>query len=381
MQTQGAQPVLLADDDAFVREVIADILQGEGYAVTSVADGVEAMEAVQSSNAEFALVISDLNMPHVDGLELVGRIRELGMLIPIIMLTSNDEMAVVRKAIALGADDYLIKDENIDSTIIFSVTKVLGRYELIRQNLKMLEEIRQKNSLLEALNQKLEEATQTDPLTGLNNRRFVSQNILQDLALVHRRYHDLKHSGGNPENRDMLFMMVDIDHFKQVNDTYGHAAGDQVLVQFSQILRDSCRTSDIIVRWGGEEFLVICRDSTVKYGRVIAERIRSNVERFNFGIGAEATINKTCSLGFSCFPLDVSEPQRFSWEHVIDLADQALYAAKKSRRNCWVSLTVVTPTNAEFAHCIDQHSASEWIAKGCLNVETSLPSTTSLIWK
>ncbi len=373
--------VLLVDDDAFAREVIADILHGQGFEVVTAGDGVEAMKHIEAQADRLGLVISDLNMPNMNGLELVSNIRELGILIPIMMLTSNDEMEVVKQAIALGADDYLIKDEHIDHTIGFSVTKVIERYELVRLNQLMLEEIRQKNEQLENLNGQLELATQTDPLTGLNNRRFVSQNILYDIALVHRRYHDAKPPGSDSENSDMLFMMVDIDHFKQVNDTYGHAAGDQVLIQFSGILRDSCRNSDIIVRWGGEEFLVICRNSSLKYGRTIAERIRSNAESHEFKVGNGITIHKTCSLGFSCFPLAISEPDQFSWEHVIDLADQALYAAKKTQRNCWVSLTVSDKDIAYFVRQIDQFSAPQWLETGHLNMETSLEPEQALTWK
>jgi diguanylate cyclase (GGDEF)-like protein len=120
-----------------------------------------------------------------------------------------------------------------------------------------------------------------------------------------------------------------------VNDRYGHRAGDQVLAQIADVLRATCRESDTIARWGGEEFLVILRCSNRGVAPISAERIRMAIENHVFAIGGDQTLGVTCSIGFAPFPFSVSRPDEVSWEQVIALADDALYRAKQGGRNSW----------------------------------------------
>jgi diguanylate cyclase (GGDEF)-like protein len=180
----------------------------------------------------------------------------------------------------------------------------------------------------------LEEASLTDPLTGLRNRRYLTQHIEADVALALRRQADRSKEG----SRDLVFFLVDIDHFKQVNDQYGHAAGDAVLRQMKPRLMTVFRDADHLLRWGGEEFLVVARDTDRNRVAELAERLRGVVSESPFVLDDGVRLPKTCSIGVAAFPFSAADARAASWEDVVELADLALYAAKKSGRDAWVSV-------------------------------------------
>jgi diguanylate cyclase (GGDEF)-like protein len=199
------------------------------------------------------------------------------------------------------------------------------------------QQLAQRNKELEAFNVKLEEASLTDSLTGFWNRRFLLQQIPKEIALVDRSYEPSDPSG--KETRpSLLFLMFDLDGFKGLNDTYGHAAGDRVLIQVRQMLLDACRQSDTIIRWGGDEFLLVGRNADPQTAENLAERIRSVMEEKKFDVGLEQTVHLSCSIGFAFYPFDPARPSFFSWEQVIGVADRALYVAKESGRNIWAGI-------------------------------------------
>jgi len=206
---------------------------------------------------------------------------------------------------------------------------------------------RQVSEELATVNQKLAEANQslltmslTDPLTGLRNRRFLTTYMPEDIAQTLRAQRNAANITGErmKKNVDMLFLMVDLDNFKHVNDQYGHLAGDLVLQQVSEILIRAARSSDTVARVGGEEFLVVARQTARADSNIIAERIRSMVAEHDFNIGEHQTIHVTCSVGFSSYPLLPDEVSCFSWEQIVEIADQCLFAAKRSGRNAWVGI-------------------------------------------
>jgi len=209
-------------------------------------------------------------------------------------------------------------------------------------------EVLEKNHELECAYQALKDVSLTDPLTGLRNRRFLEQNLAGEVCQCLRHYEDWRRHPEQPApvDADMIFLMVDIDHFKRVNDDWGHPAGDAVLVQMRARLQQACRESDYLVRWGGEEFLVVARATSVQAAPDFAERIRAAVAGVPFEIEAGAPLALTCSVGYSALPFLSSQPERLDWTQVVGLADQALYMAKRSGRNAWVGLsaTPLTPT-------------------------------------
>ncbi len=264
-----------------------------------------------------------------------------------------------------------------------------------------LQAIKRKNLILEALvkertrdlaasNQALAEAAEalrnqslTDSLTGLRNRRFLAVSLPEDVAQADRQHRNLreKREARMTLNIDIIFIMVDLDHFKNVNDEHGHAAGDLVLQQVGQLLRQATRGTDTVVRWGGEEFLVVARQSSRADAAVLAERIRSMVERHAFDIGEGKHLARTCSLGFCCYPFLPERPEDLPWEMVVDLADKCLYAAKRAGRNAWVGLTLARHYDAERIASSKPLPVEELIASGDLAVLTSLASSEPLDWR
>lgn len=203
-------------------------------------------------------------------------------------------------------------------------------------------EISERNEELGKLNAQLVETSLTDSLTGLRNRRYVFEQVSLDLRAVQRQHRAVR-AGVHHEADQLLFLMVDLDWFKPINDTCGHAAGDRVLVQVRDVLREACRDSDALVRWGGDEFLVIGRASDLEGVDALPERIRSLIERSHFDLGDGQVAHLTCSIGFTCYPAGLGDLERLSLEQVVNLADRALYAAKKAGRNAWVGL-IGTPS-------------------------------------
>jgi diguanylate cyclase (GGDEF)-like protein len=209
-------------------------------------------------------------------------------------------------------------------------------------------ELEQKNQQLEDAYAQLEAISLSDPLTGLSNRRYLQKLIPMDIVKVQRAY--IAINNGKPERKhslDLTFVLLDIDFFKPVNDIYGHSAGDQLLIQISQLLTKICRESDCVVRWGGEEFLIVSRYTCRDEAPLMAERIRKSIEQHPFVLGDGTVLHKTCSIGFACFPFLRDHTDALSWEQVIDIADHALYAAKKSGRNRCVGLATTAATPSE----------------------------------
>ncbi len=200
-------------------------------------------------------------------------------------------------------------------------------------------ELENKNQELEHAYAQLEDISLSDPLTGLSNRRYLQKLMPMDIAKVQREYDNKLYNRPTKEaSLDLTFFILDVDFFKSVNDVYGHSAGDNLLIQISEVLKHVCRESDCVIRWGGEEFIIVSRFTDREDAPMMAERIRQAVEQHLFTLTVEDTLHKTCSIGFACFPFLRDQPMELSWEQVVDVADHALYAAKKSGRNRSVGL-------------------------------------------
>jgi len=242
-------------------------------------------------------------------------------------------------------------------------------------------ELSDRQADLERLNDELAQASITDSLTGLANRRFLAEYLEKEVALLHRRYRKLGKGGVGPDQLDFAFLMVDLDHFKTVNDSAGHAAGDAVLKQLRDVLRSVCRGSDIIVRWGGDEFLIVARDLSGEGLAEMAERLRSNVAQHVFEVGEERVVRTTCSIGYARYPFYREQLDALSWEQVISVADRALYVAKASGRNAWVGfhpgITGVPIQGLFGAIC---HRTQSLVREGAVRVTSSLTGVRNLVW-
>jgi diguanylate cyclase (GGDEF)-like protein len=230
----------------------------------------------------------------------------------------------------------------IFALITFAFFRSQQRKVIFERNLnaQLEDKIKERTKKLGEAYTQLEEISVTDQLTGLKNRRFLQNSIKGDIALVGRKYQksNTGKSGGVQQESDLLCFLIDLDHFKLVNDVYGHAAGDAVLIQIKSILEQVFRETDYLIRWGGEEFLVVARFIDRDNAPKLAERLRVIVEEYDFDIGKNKAIKKTCSIGFACYPFSTRNTKALDWSQVIDIADHCLYAAKKSSRNAWVGL-------------------------------------------
>jgi diguanylate cyclase (GGDEF)-like protein len=196
--------------------------------------------------------------------------------------------------------------------------------------------VSQRTRELEQANLKLQQTSVTDPLTGLRNRRYLLNEIRQDVAQVERIYT----TGRKDANRDLLFLMIDLDHFKLVNDRHGHHTGDQILVQLARILDQQVRECDYVIRWGGEEFLVIGRQVDRNHSTVLADRIVNAIRSHGF-VTDHGVMRCSCSIGIAVFPPLQSRPGMLSWEDAVELADAGMYLAKQEGRDRWIELRIV----------------------------------------
>jgi diguanylate cyclase (GGDEF)-like protein len=253
---------------------------------------------------------------------------------------------------------------------------------LHRRNRQLSGVVAERTRELEQANAALREQSLTDPLTGLHNRRYVDLTIGEDIAQVVRLHQNLqkKGIGGIVVNTDIVFLVVDIDHFKQINDEHGHKAGDAVLRQIGEILRAATRSTDTVVRWGGEEFLIVARSASRYEIDSLSERIRHAVEKHVFQLGNGSSARRTCSIGFMPFPVLDGGLEILGWEQVIDVADRCLYAAKDAGRNAWVGVMLTEKASGLGATPPPGWDLGALIAGGALRVVSSVPDPSLLNW-
>lgn len=231
-------------------------------------------------------------------------------------------------------------------------------------------ELERLSAQLEQRSREAEEASLTDALTGLRNRRFAEQELPKEAALYQRRPYaqngSLARQGGS-----LVFLLLDLDHFKQVNDDFGHAAGDDVLRQLAARLREVCRGSDHLIRWGGEEFLIAARDTDRAAAVGLAERIRARIGDAPFVLADGRELAVTVSLGFVAYPLLARAPYAARWEDAVALADRLLMAGKRGGRNAWVGLFVERESGAP-ERCLEWADPAR-VECGDVRIESNLP--------
>ncbi|HLG60207.1 MAG TPA: diguanylate cyclase [Vicinamibacterales bacterium] len=292
--------VLIVDDSAVHRKLVEHTLSRESFTVHQARDGREAMEIFERERP--SLIITDWMMPDLTGIELCRRIRAVqSSYAYIIMVTGISEKDNVVEGLAAGADDYLTKP--------FHAEELLAR---VKVGLRLIQLQRQ----LEDKHRHLEHAALTDDLTGLPNRRAIE-------AWAERQLHAaVRHAFS------FWIVLLDLDHFKRVNDTHGHQAGDAVLKAVGEILKAQTRSSDICGRIGGEEFLHVLTHAEEASMPIVVERTRAKLRArtFSFG-GADVTV--TASFGIAGFRGETAP----TFADLLSRADRALYRAKQQGRN------------------------------------------------
>jgi two-component system cell cycle response regulator len=306
-QDLRGRKILVVDDDPatirFVREGL-----GEHYEFLEAGDGEAALALVRDYLPD--LVISDVEMPGMGGFELC-RILKSGdrfAFIPVILMTARPEQNPKLEGLELGADDYLVKPLNL--------LELGARVRSMLRLKSLRDELMATNQRLQEINQKLHELSMYDTLTGIFNRLYFTKRFDYEFQRASRY--------GIP----LTCMMIDIDHFKRVNDTYGHQFGDQVLRGVAGILEAALRKVDLIARYGGEEMVVILPQTPVDRGQEVAERLRASVAAAHFSDG-RTKVKCTISVGVAAYPHEGVE----SDGDLLRLADAALYQAKAAGRD------------------------------------------------
>lgn len=294
----------ICDDSKYARRILGDLIETQNLPYVEFVDGKMAYDLISSKTVKIDLLLTDYEMPNMNGLELIQQLRyrftddEL----PIISISASDKPHLVIEFLKSGADDYLHKP--------FSNEEFLTRINRTLNNLYTNQENKR-------LIQKLKESANKDFLSDLYNRNFFFSQIQKLLS------HTLR------EKRSYAILMIDIDFFKKVNDTFGHHAGDNAIQHLAQILKNSMREGDYCFRWGGEEFLILIPNASSQEETVLlAERIRKIVETSPVVVDSD----------FLTFPITISIGGALgddnNVESVIAAADEHLYTAKKGGRNC-----------------------------------------------
>lgn len=302
----GKARILVIEDSRVEAEAIRSFLERNGYKVECAVDGMSGIRAVKTT--PFDIIIVDLILPDMSGNEICRwlKLNSDTRGIPTIMLTSKSSIADKVLALEAGADEYLSKPYNeveLSATIYAALrTKALQ------------DELRQRSQRMEELLSKVEFLAITDPLTGLYNRRYF-ESVLKKELTEQKRY-----------GQAVSCLMIDVDHFKEVNDTHGHEAGDSVLKELGEILKSSLREVDTVARWGGEEFSIMMPHTDRKGALVTAERVLKDIRgrKFEKLPGSPVTV----SIGIACMSKEINTADK-----LFNAADLALYEAKRNGRN------------------------------------------------
>jgi diguanylate cyclase (GGDEF)-like protein len=306
--------VLIVDDDTKLRRLLSHLLSGAGYQVIEAEDGEEGLSLALQESPQ--IVVTDWSMPSMSGLELCRTLRrmESGRHTFILMLTAREEEERVLDAFIAGADDYVTKPFN--PRILLARVQAGRRLIELQQQVETdkIERLKQVGDM-GLMTRKLRAAAHTDFLTELPNRRYAISRLEQEWAAAERL------------QRPLCVVLIDIDHFKRVNDDFGHDVGDQVLKSISDTLRARTRRGDAICRLGGEEFLVINVNSDLEGAWQCAERLRAAVEETPI-VAGEFAGRITVSLGVARRQPGMKGPQS-----LLKAADAAVYEAKAAGRN------------------------------------------------
>lgn len=293
--------ILVVDDDSNATDIICEALGWEGYQFKSTLIGAELSQLVE--NWQPHLIILDVNTTGVDWLSALKEIRQRERYIAVMFISGDSRPEALVESLDAGADDFLLKP--------FDPTELLARVRARFRTKDLYDNIY-------AANNRLKELVEIDDLTGLFNMRSTFQRLGQEMERA-KRYH-----------RQVAVVMMDMDHFKSVNDGHNHLFGSYVLSQIGKLIAKSIRPNDIAARYGGDEFMIVLTETNEEGAMAFCERLRRRIEGTVFKSGRDQ-IQLTASLGFAMTSAgdDTMEPKA-----LVRCADSALYAAKRAGRNC-----------------------------------------------
>ncbi len=307
--------ILVVNNEEDLQSVLTQVLSEDGHEVTQAATGEQALEVFREG--DYHLVITDMQMPGMSGIELLKELKSINPDIQVIIMTSFASIDDAIKALRLGAYDYLVKPfENVDHVSALAnhaIEKVL----LSLKTQMLIDNLQRKNDDLEKANEQLRELAIRDGLTGIFNHMYFHEAL--EMEVLRSRRH----------KRTFSLMMLDVDLFKNYNDTHGHPEGDELLRLLAQLFTKRLRGSDLVARYGGEEFAFILTETKRDGALIVAEGIREQIENHPFyGRNSQPSGKITVSIGVAAYPDNGEDSSA-----LLKYADDALYLAKKEGRN------------------------------------------------
>ena len=307
--------ILVADDEASIRNLVGQLLEDEGHTVTLAEDGKDALEKFNRGWHE--IVFSDIRMPNMTGIELLAEVMEINENTQFIIMTSHASVENSIAALKQGAFDYIIKPFAELDLVVDTAKRAIANLSAIRKQQYLVSTLSRQNVELGDLNKKFREMAIRDGLTGLFNHRHAQDRLNEEYERS-RRF-----------QRRFSILFMDVDHFKFFNDNNGHQAGDVVLKTISEIMTSAIRDSDLVARWGGEEFIIIAAETDAKQACELAERIRIAVANHAFAHAKQQPLGMvSLSIGVATITDKTEDPQS-----LVKLADDAVYHAKDHGRN------------------------------------------------
>ena len=310
---QAPLSLLIIDDDKATRMLLKAFVEAEGYQALLASNGEEGFNIAVQHKPD--IIITDWLMPLMDGMELTKALRQTkeGRSIYIMIMTAIENDDALIQAFEAGVDDFIHKPLR-PKTVAAHLIAGRRMIAMQRENERDREALHKFAAELSITNRRLQEMAMTDVLTGFPNRRYATECLAKEW------------SGAVRNNRPLSCLIIDIDEFKLINDTHGHDVGDKVLQQVAQTISEAMRTTDFVCRMGGDEFIVVCPDTSLEAALACAERIRAHVEPLGNSIqGAPKT---TVSIGVSIRDINMKNP-----EDMTKRADEGVYHAKQTGRN------------------------------------------------
>ncbi len=306
---------MVVDDEAPIRTMVSQVLVAEGYEVVEAASAEDALKVFGEKHCP--LVISDIRMGGMSGLELLDEVKRLRPQTLVVIMSAYVSIDSAIAALKAGAYDYLIKPFEDLELIVSVVRRAMENITLIKERNSLVVHLKKSNKALKELSRRFRDLAIRDGLTGLYNHGYLLDALAGEVSRA-MRY-----------DRPLSVIFLDVDHFKQYNDQFGHQRGDMVLKQVSQILKDEIRKTDIAARYGGEEFVLILPETSKKDAFVVAEKVRKAVqESIANDVADEGPTTVTISAGVASYMEDGTDATE-----LIAKADAAVYTAKNDGRN------------------------------------------------
>ena len=309
--------LLIIEDDPDQRELIRQTLE-DHFGPETVAGAESIADAMRQDLARFDLILCDYNLPDGTGLDLLERVKAICGT-PVILVTGENVGRIAAEAVRRGATDYVVKTQDYLPTIPLVIDKNLQVAKIKRENESLRQDLELKNRQLEQSLKRVEEVAATDPLTGLYNRRHFGK-VLEQLFAEAQRY-----------DSDLSCVMIDLDGYKQLNDSFGHQIGDQLLIVAAKAITTNLRRMDVAARYGGDEFVLLLPRAGGPEASGVVVRVRED-----FRHGSTALLRRNAGASMSIGIASLRADRVSGTEQLVARADAALYRAKAQGRNCIV---------------------------------------------